>query len=209
MKRIGKIVGVVVVLIMVWILVSPLFIDKRVDDELSDYDFAQPGSTEMPKSMDEVDGFISSGVLNTMDVSEKMLVENKVVEFMADNPVSVSDEMADDIEVRFLAEFQDADNFHKGEGVVTLFNDNGEKKLEFRDFRVTNGPDLRVILSKHSNPQKSSDLGDDYIEIAKLKGNIGNQSYVLPAHVNIEDYGSVVIYCKPFHVLFSVAVIEK
>ena len=44
-----------------------------------------------------------------------------------------------------------------------------------------------------------------HFELAKLKGNIGNQNYVVPADADIASFQSVVIYCKPFRVIFSVA----
>ena len=47
--------------------------------------------------------------------------------------------------------------------------------------------------------------GDDYVEIGKLKGNVGDQNYELPDDLDPAAYGSVVIYCKPFQVVFSVA----
>ena len=44
-----------------------------------------------------------------------------------------------------------------------------------------------------------------YVDLGSLKGNIGNQNYEIPADVDISDFGSVVIYCEPFHVLFASA----
>ena len=42
------------------------------------------------------------------------------------------------------------------------------------------------------------------MELDKLKGNMGNQNYPIP-EMDLSQYRSVVIYCKPFHVIFSVA----
>ena len=68
--------------------------------------------------------------------------------------------------------------------------------LRFEDFSVTNGPDLRVIL-----------VGTDgsHYELDKLKGNIGNQNYTIPDDLDLGDYEAVLIYCKPFSVVFSTA----
>ena len=44
-----------------------------------------------------------------------------------------------------------------------------------------------------------------YLDLGKLKGNRGNQNYPIPADVDISIFNSVVIYCKPFAVVFSVA----
>ena len=82
----------------------------------------------------------------------------------------------------------------------------GSYLLRLEDFNVTNGPDLRIMLSDHADPMSKSAFQDsNYVELDKLKGNIGNQNYPIPADVDALSYSSVVIYCKPFHVLFSVA----
>ena len=107
--------------------------------------------------------------------------------------------------------FRDADSFHQGEGSATVYElPDGSHVLRFEDFRVTNGPDLRVLLATHADPQGRNDVqGPGYVELGKLKGNIGNQNYPFPEGVSPDDYGSVVIYCKPFHVVFSVAPLSE
>ena len=102
--------------------------------------------------------------------------------------------------------FRDGDSFHKGEGKATIYKlADGQQVLRFEDFKVTNGPDLRVLLVKNANPQGRGDLDSGYEELGKLKGNIGNQNYTIPNSIDLDEYGSIVIYCKPFHVVFSVA----
>ena len=107
--------------------------------------------------------------------------------------------------------FRDADSFHQGEGSATLYQlPDGSYVLRFEDFRVTNGPDLRVLLAGHPDPQNRNEVqGPGYVELGKLKGNIGNQNYPLPEGLSPDEYGSVVIYCKPFHVVFSVAPLSE
>ena len=106
--------------------------------------------------------------------------------------------------------FRDADGFHKGEGSATVYRlPDGSHVLRFEDFRVTNGPDLRVLLAAHPDPQGRGDVqGGDYVELGKLKGNVGNQNYPFPDGLSPDGYGSVVIYCKPFQVVFSVATLS-
>ncbi|MEX1044023.1 MAG: DM13 domain-containing protein [Acidimicrobiia bacterium] len=72
---------------------------------------------------------------------------------------------------------------------------------------MTNGPDLRVILVPNGDPQEADDI-TGYLELEPLRGNVGNQNYEIPPDVDLSQYGSVVIYCKPFHVLFAVASLE-
>ena len=106
--------------------------------------------------------------------------------------------------------FRDADSFHRGSGQATIYRGpDGSLLLRLENLNVTNGPDLRVILSPHSDPDSSSDVTTPgYIELAKLKGNKGDQNYPIPDDVDVDAQGSVVIYCKPFKVVFSVASLQ-
>ena len=78
--------------------------------------------------------------------------------------------------------------------------------LRLEDFRATNGPDLHVLLSPAADPASRDELQTaGYVGLGKLKGNIGNQNYEIPANIDPNAQGSVIIYCMPFHVIFSVA----
>ncbi len=71
---------------------------------------------------------------------------------------------------------------------------------------MTSEPDLRVILSPNANPESSSEVFEaGFIEVSKLKGNNGNQSYPLPVGNDMVTFNSVVIYWKSFRVVFAVA----
>jgi hypothetical protein len=41
-----------------------------------------------------------------------------------------------------------------------------------------------------------------------LKGNVGDQKYVIPAHTMLEKLQSVVIWCRRFQVNFATAPLE-
>lgn len=75
---------------------------------------------------------------------------------------------------------------------------------------MTNGTDLHVLLSSHHDPDSRSDLDEaGYVGAGKIKGNRGNQNYpVQGADVDVDSLQSVVVYCKPFHAIFSVATLE-
>ena len=46
------------------------------------------------------------------------------------------------------------------------------------------------------------------MDLGKLKGNIGNQNYAIPEDVDVSIQMTVVIYCVPFHVFFSIAALD-
>jgi hypothetical protein len=76
--------------------------------------------------------------------------------------------------------------------------------LRLEDFSVTNGPDLHVLLAENPSPPDHDSLGM-YLDLGSLKGNLGDQNYDIPAGTDINQFKSVVIYCLPFHVVFSTA----
>lgn len=110
----------------------------------------------------------------------------------------VVDEKASAGEVLYLSSFVDADAVHKVSGLAKIVSVGNSKELQFENFQATNGPDLKVYLSKDLNAEKYYSLGD-------LKGNIGNQNYDIPNEVNIKDYDYILIWCERFSVLFGSA----
>ncbi len=106
-----------------------------------------------------------------------------------------------------VGSFRDADSFHKGSGDATIYTaPGGGLLLRLEDLNVTNGPALHVILSQHPDPMRPSEMKQgNYVDLGPLKGNRGDQNYTIPAGVDVSSMGSVVIYCKPFSVIFSVA----
>ncbi|NIA69522.1 DM13 domain-containing protein [Pelagibius litoralis] len=103
--------------------------------------------------------------------------------------------------------FSDADTAHKGRGTVTVFQgQDGRRTLRFTDFEVTNGPDLKVWLVAADTVAQSSDVSNSaWLALGRLKGNIGDQNYDIPAEADLSKYKSVVIWCERFGVLFSPA----
>jgi hypothetical protein len=103
--------------------------------------------------------------------------------------------------------FRDADRLHQGVGIATLGETAGGLGIvRFTDFRVTNGPDLKVWLVKAADIASAADVtGSEWLSLGALKGNVGDQNYVLPAGTDLSAYKSVVIWCEQFGVLFSAA----
>lgn len=106
--------------------------------------------------------------------------------------------------------FRDADASHKGSGTAQLLKTAGGSHIvRFTDFKSTNGPDLKVYLSKASDIKTASDVTDsEWVSLGPLKGNIGDQNYTLKPDLNPSAYKSVVIWCEQFGVLFSSATLQ-
>ncbi len=121
---------------------------------------------------------------------------------MAAQPVS-----ANQVQAVAMGSFKDADSFHRGSGTATIYRTpDGSEVLRLEDLSVTNGPALHVVLSTHPDPERSQQVKQEgFVDLGDLKGNRGNQNYPIPAGVDTSIHKSVVIYCYPFAVVFSVA----
>ncbi len=115
-------------------------------------------------------------------------------------------EMPDEPTVLAMGSFIDIDPIHGAVGTATVYElPSGERILRFENFRSKNGPDLHVYLSTEAPTSTFAGLGENEAYLGALKGNVGNQNYEIPADVDLSQYMSVVIYCRPFRVVFSTA----
>ena len=194
-KRNIFIIAAIVVLVPVaafaWWLLSPLFLSTTVDEE-----FPFAATAEVPADMTMADVEM---VMETMAKMDQPPMAEEMPTEMPAQPVALAS-----------GSFRDADSFHRGSGTATIYQTpDGGHVLRFEDFMVTNGPDLRVLLAQPGDPMSRDELqSGGYTHLAKLKGNIGNQNYEIPADINLDEQNSVIIYCMPFHVIFSVAPLE-
>jgi len=69
------------------------------------------------------------------------------------------------------------------------------------NFSLDGAPDPRVALGKDGKYADETDLGI-------LIKNDGLQVYAIPAHVNVDDYNEVYIWCKKFAVPLGVASVK-
>lgn len=89
---------------------------------------------------------------------------------------------------------------HRAEGTAKVISAGGSEYLRFEDFEVTNGPDLRVYLTK------GGDVGGG-VHVAKLKGSRGDQNYDITG-LGAAEYDTAVVYCQPFGVHFARAALS-
>jgi len=74
---------------------------------------------------------------------------------------------------------------------------------------TSNGPDLHVWITDRpvvDGPSGWTVFDDGaYLDLGALKGNKGNQNYVVPAGTDLAAYRSVTIWCARFRVSFGAA----
>jgi hypothetical protein len=124
----------------------------------------------------------------------------------------VNEELPPELKIAALASgsFRDADAVHRGSGTATIYESaTGARVLRLSGFRVTNGPDLKVWLVEAADISASQDVtASRWQSLGPLHGNIGDQTYPLPPGTNPAQFGSVVIWCEQFSVLFAAARLE-
>ncbi|XVQ14289.1 DM13 domain-containing protein [Spirillospora sp. CA-255316] len=81
----------------------------------------------------------------------------------------------------------------------------GGQVLRLEELRTSEGPDVRVYLSTRSAEAVRKGLGNGAVELGRLKGNLGDQNYTVPADTDVSRFRSAVIWCKRFSVSFGAA----
>jgi len=127
-------------------------------------------------------------VMNELSKQNSTINENMTVSMVPNDAKSL------------VGNFKDAgDGFHMVAGVAKVINlEDGRTFLRLENLKSTNGPDLYVYLASGID---SSDI----VNLGRLKGNIGNQNYEIPAGTDLAKYNTVLIWCKAFSTLFGSA----
>jgi hypothetical protein len=98
---------------------------------------------------------------------------------------------------------------HNGSGTAALYRQqDGSYLLRLTKFEVLNGPDLHVFVSSAKNAGQADVTEENSVNLGRLKGNVGDQNYVIPKGAMLEKLNSVVIWCRRFHVNFVTAPLE-
>ena len=209
MKRSWIFIGIVVIVIVIAGLAVfepwTYFIVNEVDEAFPGLSAAQRDAVrDMPE--DEMDALVSMAKDNA-DMAEQVAIAQTDEDVVVpQDQQAMPPDMPDEPQVIASGSFIDIDPVHGAVGTATIYQlPEGGHVLRFEDFRSKNGPDLHVYLSTEVPASTFAGLGADEVHLGALKGNVGNQNYEIPADVDLSKYQSVVIYCRPFHVVFSSA----
>lgn len=77
-------------------------------------------------------------------------------------------------------------------GQAQIYLENNKYTLKLTDFQTSNGPDLKVYLSKDAAPS-------DFISLGDLKSTNGNQVYDIPGTPDFTQYRYVLIHCEKYN----------
>lgn len=175
-KNSGIILTIVIILAgIAWYLISPAF---RVI-EVNEHSPLEPIIKDNLESMDEI----------TKQQFEQQ-VDDMRTKVMIKNESSVMNSL--------LAQGMFKPRAHEVQGNAFLIEKEGKKFLRFENFETINGPDLHIYLS-------SELAADDFVDLGQIKATKGNVNYEIPDNIDTSKYNKVLVWCKPFGVLFSYA----
>lgn len=176
--------------------ISPLLINTIINEPLSPSSVSSDFQRFMNMTEDE-----RIEAANNMTQKQKeiiMTVAAKDNNTISEN-LSVATMSASSNEI-LIGNFVGAgDGFHNAEGVAKIIQlADRTDILRSENFKATNGPDLYVYLS-------TDKTNADIVNLGRLKGNIGNQNYLIPAGTDITKYNTALIWCRAFSVIFGSA----
>ena len=189
----------VIIGVTAFYLTSPLFISTEIDEPLPE------GAEIPPQSSNQFQEFVAMSEEERIDAGNQMNEQEKnqiMLEFAGMN-TSIDESMSQGSETSdslLTGSFVGVgDGIHDAQGIAKVIPvEGGGSVLRLEDLVVTNGPDLYVYLSIDKS-------ASDFVNLGRLKANIGNQNYPIPAGTDLTKYDTVLIWCKAFSVLFGSA----
>jgi hypothetical protein len=96
---------------------------------------------------------------------------------------------------------------HPTEGTATIYQvGDGSRVLHFSNFRTTNGPNVHVYMVAADDAKDNASVRRaGFIDLGPLKGNVGDQNYVVGPEVDLSKYRAVSIWCQRFRLNFGAA----
>jgi hypothetical protein len=183
--------------------ISPLFINTEINEPLP------PLSNESALVFEK---FMTMTEDEKINAAKNMTVEEKntIMKMAAKQNTTINENMTTIMDISqntteenknlLVGDFMGVnDGIHNAEGYAKiLILSDGSQILRLEDFRSTNGPDVHLYLS--TDKQASN-----FIDLGRLKANNGDQNYQIPIDTDLNKYKYVLIWCKPFSVLFGSA----
>jgi Electron transfer DM13 len=190
----------------IYYLASPLFISTQVNEPLPT-SAVESESYQRFISMNENEKMQAARQMSSQEIDEIMssaaVVNNSINEPMNQTlqpqQRTLNTTTTTSSVLRTGSFIGVGDGIHNAEGTAKVIPlDDGTNILRLESLRVTNGPDLYVYLS----PDKAA---SDIVNVGKLKANNGNQNYDISEGTDLSKYDTVLIWCRPFSVLFGSA----
>lgn len=109
------------------------------------------------------------------------------------------------------AQILESGPFHSGthptEGTATIYRiENGSRVLRFTNFKTSNGPDVHIYMVASEDARDDASVQNSaFVDLGLIKGNIGDQNYILDSSLDLAKYRTVSVWCKRFSKNFGAA----
>lgn len=147
-------------------------------------------------------------LLDEYDRNASRALDMALAAIDADQPAP-PDDIGDQLEgarALVMGEFQEIDALHWGAGTVTIYElADGRRILRFANFASAKCQAMRVYLALDPLPMSALQLESGSLDLGRLKGNIGDQYYFLPADHDLSAYQSAVVFCQQFDTVLTAA----
>ncbi|MFO0874357.1 MAG: DM13 domain-containing protein [Phycisphaerales bacterium] len=175
-----------------------LFVDKRVNEPFPVASAAATRSTGMT---------MQAGAASGMGMSSGMGAASGMGAGSSMAPPPISPMVAPPNAATAIATGMFHSGAHETRGTATIHRlADGTRVLRFTDFETSNGPDVRVLLIAANDATDNDTVkASAPLELAPLKGNVGDQNYDIPTSVDLGRYRAVTIWCNRFNVNFGTA----
>jgi hypothetical protein len=133
---------------------------------------------------------------------ERLVVNRSVNEAMPASPGSLS--------AQSLVSGHFYSILHPTEGTATIYRmGDGTRILRLTNFSTSNGPDVHVYMVAADDAKDVATVQQaGFIDLGVLKGNVGDQNYLLGNDLDLAKYRAVSIWCKRFSVNFGAAALR-
>jgi hypothetical protein len=206
--KIGVIAAIVIIVgVGAYYLASPLFISTEVDEPLPTT-AVESEAYQRFVSMNEEEKMQAAKQMSIQERDQIMATASKVNNSIDESMDQVQQQTQNNAATTTTNVLRTGsfvgvgDGIHNAEGTAKVIPlQDGSNILRLEDLRVTNGPDLYVYLATDKS-------ASDFVNVGKLKANNGNQNYDIPTETDLTKYDTILIWCRPFSVLFGSAELE-
>jgi hypothetical protein len=207
-KKKGIIIGIVIAAVAIPLGIYtalPLFINTEINEPLPTVSNGN-NNNDMAAMQQQFKDFMEMTEEERIEKGQQMSNEERDMIMKAaaqTNDTTVNEQMTtigEETSTTYSGTFVGVnDGIHNAEGQAKVIKlGDGSNFLRLEDFRSTNGPDLYVYLS--------TDTGNsDFVNLGRLKGNVGDQNYKIPEGTDLSKYDTALIWCQAFSVLFGSA----
>ncbi len=206
-RKKGIIIGIVIAAVAIPLGIYtalPLFINTEINEPLPTV--SNGNNNDMAAMQQQFKDFMEMTEEERIEKGQQMSNEERDMIMKAaaqTNGTTVNEQMTtigEETSTTYSGTFVGVnDGIHNAEGQAKVIKlGDGSNFLRLEDFRSTNGPDLYVYLS--------TDKGNsDFVNLGRLKGNVGDQNYKIPEGTDLSKYDTALIWCQAFSVLFGSA----